>query len=211
MREWKLFLFLPHAFFPLSLTHAHTDHLESLTPAALTPACFLAPSLCFHAPHFTPDHLKLCPPYLKSTLMFKSEEQGRREEEEEVKCKRGLMWWWWWDGWGMGADEWSRQEGGGELMRVDEVGWWEGRGGEERGGRERATGGKQGQWSSYQYRANEEKRFRDKNVYNETRGRTSLYKWRILRHWHAYFFVVFLKLSLDVLPPPTPRYRLTII
>lgn len=102
--EWKLFLFLPHAFFVLALTHAHTDHSESLTPAALTPACFLAPSLCFHTPHFTLDHLKPCPPYLKSTLMFKAEEQGRREEKEEIKCKRGLMrWWWWW-----GGEEWRR-------------------------------------------------------------------------------------------------------
>lgn len=35
--------------------------------------------------------------------------------------------------------------------------WDDGRGGEERRGRERETEGKQGQWSSYEYRANEEK------------------------------------------------------
>lgn len=183
-------------FSSFSLTHAHTDHLVSLTPAALTLACFPAPSLCFHSPNFTPDHLKLCSPYLKSTLMFEAEERGRREEKEEVKCERG-----WCRGLRNGGG-WMKQTGG---RRRDIEGRWGGMmGGEERrgreGGRERKKGNRDSrvQMSAEQMKRNETIQW-DKNIYNETLWKTRLYKWHILtKAW--LFFVVFVKLSLDVFP-----------
>lgn len=81
--------------------------------------------------------------------------------------RRRRRWWWWREGWGMEADEWSRQEGGGEPMRVDEVGWGEGRGGERReGGIDRRETGTV-EFKRVQSKWREMKRFRDKNVYNE--------------------------------------------
>lgn len=79
---------------PLAVTQTHTVHLVSLTPIALSLACSLAPpSLCYHSLYLTLDHPKLCPAYLKSTLMFETGRggggRGEMQTEGRGRRKRG--------------------------------------------------------------------------------------------------------------------------